>query len=280
MRMAKRPIAKIAKHTLLDEIRQRSFVVMFVVCVAFVFLVRGCYQGNYVVNGQALDAATIADAVSKAAFHAVAVVAMLLAALFSMRAFRRDRDGGMQSLILSKPITRRQYVLGKAAGLWVLSAVFMLLLQAAVFLIAAISVKIIMPGYIAASLLCSLNLLFVVVAVLLLSLLMPEIVAFLFIAGTAAVGLAIDGINALSGSQIAQTTTFWAGRRVTPTVSPGEILNYVWPKVFGMQRFASSFIDGEGFQGLRSIYPLFNILLYCLILGALLLWRFGREEIV
>ena len=276
MKTAKRPIAKIAKHTLLDEIRQRSFVVMFVVCVAFVFLVRGCYQGNYVVNGQALDAATIAGAVSKAAFHAVAVVTMLLAALFSMRAFRRDRDGGMQSLILSKPITRRQYVLGKAAGLWVLSAVFMLILQAVIFLIAAISVKITMPGYIAASLLCSLNLLFVVVAVLLLSLLMPEIVAFLLIIGTAVVGLAIDGINALSGSQTVQTLTGFS----QTDLSSGKILYYVWPKLFGMQRFASSFINGEGFQGMRSVYPLFNILLYCLILVALLLRRFGREEIV
>ena len=280
MKRAKRPIAKIAKHTLLDEIRQRSFVVMFLVCVVFVFLVRGCYQGNYVVNGQALDAATIAGVVSKAAFHAVAVVTMLLSALFSMRAFRRDRDSGMQSLILSRPITRRQYVLGKAAGLWVLSAVFMLVLQAIVFLIAAVSLKITMPGYIAASLLCSLNLLFVVVAVLLLSLLMPEIVAFLFIMGIAVVGLVLDGINALSGSQIAQTMTFWAGRRAKPNLSPGEIFYYVWPKVLGMQRFASSFINGEGFQGIRSVYPLFNILLYCLILGALLLWRFGREEIV
>jgi len=31
------PIIKIAKYTLTDEVRQRSFVVMFVMCVVFVF---------------------------------------------------------------------------------------------------------------------------------------------------------------------------------------------------------------------------------------------------
>ena len=151
---------------------------MFVVCVVFVFLARGCYQGNYVVNGEALDAATVVAAVSKAAFHVIAVVTMLIAALLSMRVFRRDRDGGMQSAILSKPITRRQYVLGKVVGLWVLSAVFMLILQAIVFLTVVISAKVVIPGYPVAALLCCLNLLFVVVAVLLLSLLMPEISGF------------------------------------------------------------------------------------------------------
>ncbi len=274
------PILKIAKYTLLDDIRQRSFVAVFVVCLIFVILIRGCYQGNYVVNGQILDAATIAGVVSAAAFHTVAAVMMLLAALFSMRTFRRDRDGGMQSLILSKPITRRQYVLGKTAGLWVLSSLFMLVLQTVVFLVAALSAKVVMPGYIVASLLCTLNLLFVVLAVLLLSLAMPEIAAFLCIIGVAVIGMAIDGVNAVSSSQMAQTMTFWAGRQRGHNLSSGKILYYLWPKLSGMQGFASSFISGERFGGLWSLYPLFNMLFYCLLLGALLLWRFRREDIV
>ncbi len=76
-----RPIIRIAKYTLADEVRQRSFVVMFVMCVIFVFLTRGCYQGNYMVNGQALDAGAIVGAVSKVIFHLIAVAVMLLAAL-------------------------------------------------------------------------------------------------------------------------------------------------------------------------------------------------------
>ena len=121
-----------------------------------------------------------------------------------------------------------------------------------------------------------LNLFFVVVAVLLLSLLMPETAAFLCIIGIAVVGLIIDGINALGSSQIAQTMT----DSTQTDLSLGKILYYVWPKLSGMQYFASSFIGGGGFQGLWSVYPLFNVLLYCLILCALLLWRFRKEEIV
>ena len=45
--------------------------------------------------------------------------------------------------------------------------------------ITSINLKVFMPSYLAASLLCSINLLFVIVAVLLLSLRLPDIVAFL-----------------------------------------------------------------------------------------------------
>jgi hypothetical protein len=45
------PITRITKYTLIDEVQQRSFVIMFVICAICVFLIRGCYQGNYMVNG-------------------------------------------------------------------------------------------------------------------------------------------------------------------------------------------------------------------------------------
>ncbi len=198
------PIIRIAKYTLTDEVRQKSFIVMFVICAIFVFLIRGCYQGNYMVNGQALDAGTVIRVVSKVTFHIIAAGVMLLAALLSMRVFRRDRDDGMQSCILSKPITRWQYVAGKILGLWVLSIIFMFILHGIVFIIASINLKVVMPEYLIASLLCSFNLLFVVVAVLLLSLLMPDIVAFLCVMGIGIVGFVADGIFAISHSQMAQ----------------------------------------------------------------------------
>jgi ABC-type transport system involved in multi-copper enzyme maturation permease subunit len=273
------PIIKIAKYTLTDEVRQRSFVVMFVMCVIFVFLIRGCYQGNYMVNGEALDAGTVVGAVSKMTFHFIAVVVMLIAALLSMRVFKRDRDEGMQSAILSKPITRRQYVMGKVLGLWALSTFFMFILHAIIFLTVSINLNVVMPGYLAASLLCSFNLLFVVVAVLLLSLLMPDIVAFLCVLCIGIIGFVADGIFAISNSQMAQAMIRQPG-------SPSDwtrwkVVYYIWPKLSGTQHFAASFIGGsEGFHGFGSIYPLINILIYGLILGALLFWRFRNEDII
>jgi hypothetical protein len=55
-----------------------------------------------------------------------------------------------------------QYVMGKIIGLWVLSVLFMFILHSIVFLITSINLKVVVPEYLIASLLCSLNLLFVI----------------------------------------------------------------------------------------------------------------------
>jgi ABC-type transport system involved in multi-copper enzyme maturation permease subunit len=275
-----RPIINIAKYTFADEVRQRSFVVMFVICALAIFLTRGCYQGSYVVNGQALDAGAVAGAVSKATFHVIAVAVMLLAALLSMRIFRRDRDDGMQSSILSKPITRRQYVTGKILGLWALSTLFMFILHAVLFLIVSVTLKEAVPGYLAASLACSSSLLFVVVAVLLLSLFVPDIVAFLCVMGIGVVDLATEGLYALSTSRMVTAMMPPSDALAQSSVSWVKVLHYGWPKLSRTQHFASAFIGGEGLHGFGAAYPVVNLLLYCLILGVVLFRRFGNEDIL
>jgi ABC-type transport system involved in multi-copper enzyme maturation permease subunit len=272
------PIIRIAKYTLTDEARQKSFVIMFVICAIFIFLIRGCYQGNYMVNGQVLDAGTVIRVMSKMTFHVIAAGVMLLTALLSMRVFRRDRDDGMQSCILSKPIARWQYVAGKILGLWALSTTFMFILHSIVFIMTSINLKVVMPEYLFASLLCSFNLLFVVVAVLLLSLLMPDIVAFLCVMGIGIVGFVADGIFALSHSQMAQAMMQQPGSQSDLTW--WKAAYYLWPKLSGTQQFASSVIGSEGFHGFGSIYPLINVLIYGLILGILLFRRFRNEDII
>ena len=270
------PIIRVSKYTFIDEVRQRSFIIMFVICAISVFFIRGCYHGTYMVNGQFLDSETIVRTVSKVTFHIIGAGVMLIAALLSMRVFRRDRNEGMQSCILSKPVARWQYVMGKIIGVWVLSVLFMFILHSIVFLITSINLKVVMPEYLMASLLCSLNLLFVVIAVLFLSLLMPDIVAFLCVLGIGVLGFVADGIAAISQSQMAQAMmahpqsdlTWW------------KVVYYLWPKLSGMQQFASSLISNEVCHGFGAMYPLINILLYCLILGTLLFRRFGNEDIV
>ena len=268
---------RIAKYTLTDEVRQKSFIIMFVVCALAILLVRGCYQGNFMVNGQALDANTVIRVVSKVIFHIIATGAMLLAALLSMRVFRRDRDDGMQACILSKPITRCQYVAGKIIGLWVLLIIFMFVLHGIVFIIASINLNIVMPEYLIASLICSFNLLFVIVAVLLFSLLMPDIIAFLCVMGIGIVSFVADGIFAISRNQIGQTMQQSGS---LSDLSGWKVVYYLWPKLSGIQQFASSLIGSEGGQDFLSIYPVINVFIYVIILGALLLWRFRNEDII
>jgi ABC-type transport system involved in multi-copper enzyme maturation permease subunit len=274
------PIRRITKYTLIDEVQQRSFVVMFVICALCVFFIRGCFQGNYMVNGQTLDAGTIVRTLSKAAFHVIGAGVMVITALLSMRIFRRDRNEGMQSCILSKPIARWQYVMGKILGLWIVSTLFMFILHSIVFLITSINLKVFMPEYLMASLLCSINLLFVVIAVLLLSLLMSDIVAFLCVFGVGVVGFVADGIAAASHSQIAQAMLQQSTGHLQSDITWWKVVYVLWPKLLGVQQLASSLIESESSHGFGPIYPLINVLVYCLILGVLLFKRFRKEDIV
>lgn len=273
-------IKRITKYTLIDEVQQRSFVVMFVICALCVFLLRGCFQGNFMVNGQALDAETIVRTLSKATFHVIGAGVMVIAALLSMRIFRRDRTEGMQSCILSKPIARWQYVTGKILGLWAVTTLFMFILHSIVFLITSINLKVVMLGYLVASMLCSINLLFVVIAVLLLSVLMSDIIAFLSVLGVGVVGFVADGIAAASHSQLAQVMMQQPGTGPQSDITWWKVVYVLWPKLLGVQQLASSLIVSESNHGIGSLYPLINVLVYCLILGALLFKRFKNEDIV
>ncbi|MEA5113722.1 MAG: ABC transporter permease subunit [Geobacteraceae bacterium] len=273
-------IFRIAKHTFVDEVRQKSFIIMLGICAISLFLVRGCYQGNYMVNGQYLDSETVVRTLSKVTFHIIGAGAMIISALLSMRIFRRDRNEGMQACILSKPIARWQYVLGKTLGLWVLAVLFMFIMNIIICLISFINLKVIMPGYLIASLLCSVNLLFVVISVFLFSLLMPDIIAFLSVLGIGVVGFVADGIAAVSQSQMAQAMMQQSGAHLQSNLTWWKVVYYLWPKLSGVQHTASSVIDSGSYQDFGPIHPLVNVVLYCLILGALLFRRFESEDIV
>jgi len=278
MKMSKvfHPIISIAKYTLVDEVRQKSFIIMFVIFALFIFMIRGCYQGSYVVNGQEVEAGNVIILISKITFHIIAGGMMFLAGLLAMRIFKRDREDGTQSCVLSKPITRWQYVAGKIFGLWVLLVALMFVLHGIVFLITSVRLNLIMPEYLFASVLCSLNLLFVVVTVFLLSLVMPDITALLCVIGIGIVGSVADGIYAMSNTTMGQEMMHSSTQS---EFTVWQVIYYLWPKLSGAQRFASSFIGAKGFSELTPVYPLINIFIYCIIIGALLFWRFGKEDI-
>jgi ABC-type transport system involved in multi-copper enzyme maturation permease subunit len=267
----------IAKYSFADEARQKSMIVMFMISALFVFLLRECYKGDYMVNGQALSADAIAWTLSKVIFHVIAAGAMFIAALLTMRVFKRDREEGMLSCIMAKPIDRWQYVAGKILGLWALSVLFMFILHSIVFFIASLSMKTLVPAYLAASLLCSINLLFVVLTVFLLSLMLPDIAAFLCAVGIGLASLAANSIYSLSQSQMGQAMMQQSADHASSGFTGWKAVYYLWPNLFGAQQSASSLIGNDG--GVP-VYPLMNVLFYCLILGILLFLRFRNEEIV
>ena len=267
----------IAKYAFADEVRQKSLIVLFVLSTLSVFLLRQCYKGDYMVNGQALSADAIALTLSKVAFHVIAAGAMFIAALLTMRVYKRDRDEGILSCILAKPIDRWQYVTGKILGLWALSVLFMFILHSIVFFISSLSVKTLVSAYLIAFLICSLNLLFVILAVFLLSLMLPDIAAFLCAVGIGIVSLTVNGIYSFSQSQMGQVMMQQSVDHAQSGFTWWKAVYYLWPNVFGTQYFATSLI-GDG--GNVAAYPLINVLLYCLIFGFVLFWRFRHEDIV
>ncbi len=272
------PVLRIARYTLTDDVRQKSFIVMCVLSVLAILLVRGCYSGNVVMNGQMVDSRSVIQMMSKVMFHLIALGSMFLSALLTMRVLKRDRDEGMQACILSKPITRRQYVTGKVLGLWALSALFMFALHGLVFILASVSAGALLPQYLAASLSCFLNLLFVVVACLSLSLVMPDVMAFLCVTGIAIISFVADGIFSLSRSSMGQALMPSAGPQ--SGLSGWTVFYWLWPQIAGTERFGSSLLAWEGVPGFISVYPLVNILAYVVVLGALLFRRFDSEDIV
>jgi len=105
----------IAKYAFADEVRQKSLIVLFVLSTLSVLLLRQCYRGDYMVNGQALSADAIALTLSKVAFHVIAAGVMFIAALLTMRVYKRDRDeeccrAFCQSPLIAGSTSRAKYL--------------------------------------------------------------------------------------------------------------------------------------------------------------------------
>jgi hypothetical protein len=130
------------------------------------------------------------------------------------------------------------------------------------------------PGYIVASLIACINLLFVVLLALLLSLVVSEVAAFLGCMGIGVAGAIIDGVS-LVGGRVGKVPAL-------SDLSVSRIVSYAWPKLSAVEHFASSFIGGGGHQSIHtiaSVYPLFNITVYCFVIWVFLIHRFGKEEL-
>jgi ABC-type transport system involved in multi-copper enzyme maturation permease subunit len=268
-----RNLFHIVKYTVIDIVHQKSFFVLLGVSIAFVLLLRGCYSANWVVNNKPLDNNTLAFDASIIAFHIVAIGVLLIAAILSMNLFRRDREDGTVQYMLSKPVSRISYVLGRALGVWLVAFAFMFVLHFTIFVISWISTKGYIPGYLFASCLCSINVLFMILLVCLFSLFMPDFAAAFSGLGVAAISYVSDGIFHLIQSTFVQTATNGA----PPAVS---VWRMVWPKVMSAQHFAVSLIDKRAqFHSIGPVHPLIVMTIYLFLVAAALAFAFQRKEI-
>jgi ABC-type transport system involved in multi-copper enzyme maturation permease subunit len=235
--------------------------------------IRGCYDSGYTVNGKMVDGATVAFHVSKLFFHLIAAGMFLMVSMLSMKIFSRDHADGSLVIFLSRSVYRWQYVLGRVAGTWVLCSVFMFILHLTIFLTVWVKTGTIISGYLTASLVCSINLLFVIACVCFLSLFMPDFISAFFTMGILFVGFISDGGYQIINSDIV--------RSAVPVSSNGgpALWRIVYPKVFMLQAYADAIISKSEFHQMGPFHPLLNLSFFILLIMMLMLGCFNRKEI-
>lgn len=264
---------KIAAFTVVDHMKHKSFYVLLVVSILFVLMIRGCYQGEYIVNGKQINNITLAWQVSKIVFQIIAVGMFFMVSMLAMKIFSRDQADGSLILFLSRPVFRWQYVLGRITGTWALCLVFMFLLHLTIFLTVWTKTGAPIPGYLTASLVSSINLLFVIVCVCFLSLFMPDFISAVFTMGILLVGFISDGGQQILNNEIVKSA-------ITPTANTDPALwRILYPKVFMVQAYADSIISQSQLSPMGPFHPLLNLSVFILLIMTLLLISFNKKEI-
>ena len=266
-------VVKIAIYTMRDQMRHKSFYVLLALSILFILSIRGCYDSGYTVNGKIVDTVTVAWHVSKIVFHLIAAGMFLMVAMLAMKIFSRDQEDGSTVLFLSRSVFRWQYVLGRVIGTWVLSLVYMFILHLTIFLTVWFKTGAPIAGYLTASLVCSVNLLFVIACVCFLSLFMPGFISGLFTMGILLAGFISDGGYQIINSDIV--------RSVVPASIHYEpaLWRILYPKVFMLQAYADAIISKSEFHNLGPLHPLLNLSLFILLLMMLMLGCYNRKEI-
>jgi ABC-type transport system involved in multi-copper enzyme maturation permease subunit len=268
-----RNVKKILVYTAADLMSRRSVYVALALCILFVLTLRGCFKGGITINGQEVDPATIARHVAAVAFHLIACGSLLFTCLLSARLMDRDCQDGTAVMLLSRPVRRAEYLAGRIGGVWILSSLFMLLLHLSVVILSLLRGGAPPPAYMPASLLCSLNLLFLTVLVCLLSLVLPDFLAAFTAMLMTAVSFISESVFQVMRDPLLQTAL---GTNTEVPVSPWRTL---FPKIAGLQVYAASLLGDGGYQTMGPVPPAVNVLLYTAFFSGMLLWRFHHEEL-
>jgi ABC-type transport system involved in multi-copper enzyme maturation permease subunit len=264
---------KIAGYTMRDQMRHKSFYVLLGLSILSILTIRGCYDGGYHVNGKMVDNATVAWHVSKIVFHLVSAGMFLMVSMLSMKIFSRDHADGSVVLFLSRAVFRWHYVLGRVTGTWALCTVFMFILHLTIFLMVWAKTGALISGYLTASLVCSINLLFVIACVCFLSLFMPDFISAFFTMGMLFVGFISDGGYQIFNSDIVRSV---ASSSVNLEPAAWRV---VYPKVFMLQGYADAIISNSEFHNMGPFHPLLNLSFFILLIMILMLGCFNRKAL-
>ena len=269
-------IMLILTTTINDELHHKSVYLFGGAAFLFVFLLRGCYDNDVVVNGEKLNGATIGWHASLIAFHLISIAGVIIGLLLGTRVLRRDQHTGMVTAILSRPVKRVDYIIGKTLGVWTLAYGFTLFLHLAVYGVMLVKTGGRIGFFIPASFMVSLNVLLSILMVMVASRFVPDILATLFGGGIWLVGYISDTMF-----KVAQTETV---KNLLDQVQTGEVgavalWRIVWPKITMLQYYAVSMIKEMPLRGPGNVPPLLNVVFFIVAAFLLLWWHFSREEV-
>jgi hypothetical protein len=150
---------------------------------------------------------------------------------------------------------------------------FMFILHLTVFIIAWTKTGGIMTGYLAASLVCSTNLLFILILVCLLAFLLPDFIAALTVFGILAIGFVSDSGYQLLSNDIVKGVL---AENSSASIAAWRIL---YPKVGLLQHYAATLITGDTFQTMGPIHPFINVAVYSALCFLLVMAVFRQKEV-
>jgi len=268
-----KPFVKIVQYTIVDQMRHKSFYVLLAISIGFIFLIRGCYSGNYTINGRQVDNIASAWIASRIVFQVIIMGMLLMVSMVSMKIFTRDQNDGSVHLFLSRPVDRWEYVLGRIIGIWLFFLFFMVVLHFTICLIVWFNTHEMMIGYVLASLVCSVNLLFMISAVCLFSLFLPDVISAMFAVGLVCLGFISDGGYKLFSVGVVKA--------LVPGIANTEpaLWRVFFPKLFMVQAYGDSIICQNVFTGIGPVHPLLNVFGFIVLLLILTLFVFHKKEI-
>ena len=149
----------------------------------------------------------------------------------------------------------------------------MFILHATIFLTVWVKTGVAIPGYITASLVCSINLLFIAVSACFLSLYLPDFISAVFTVGILFVGYISDGGYQILNSEILKTAL------PSAAASHPALWRILFPKVYMVQAYADSIIGQSSFNNMGPLNPILNVLFYIVLITTLMLIVFNKKEI-
>jgi len=268
-------IAIITGSTLNDELHHKSLYFLSLLALFFVLTLRGCFDNSVMVNGKELDGPTIGYHASMAAFHIIAIFGIIIGILISMRVLKRDKTDGTMAVLLSRPVRRIEYLTGKIAGVWIIAYGMTFMLHLAVYLIMLIKSGGRIVFFMPASFIVSLNILFIIVMVMLLSQYLPDIAAGLLAAGVVLIGYISDALLMIMGNGAVLGIFGQMNQNGGNAVALWRIL---WPKMAALQFYAVSLIKDTPLS-MHGVHPALNVSAFVAVAFVMLWWSFFREEI-